>query len=185
MKLSLSDELKPYWLSVRYSLHSRQFGACFADWLIALRNDLSEWITGWVKTTNEGTNYQFGTEHHMYSPSSQNVFQHVFVNQLFYETMKQQQKKTTHRLLFNHREMICFLSHTAPKMFSLKTYKSKQMSVLNSAQQTTSENVKLCCDHWMSRLQISYRNYFVPLPVRVKGFQTLSELMTSYQAKVL
>lgn len=37
MKLSLSDELKPYWLSERYSVQSRQF----ADWLNVLR-------TGWI-----------------------------------------------------------------------------------------------------------------------------------------
>lgn len=36
MKLSLSDELKPYWLSERYSAQSGQF----ADWLNVLR-------TGW------------------------------------------------------------------------------------------------------------------------------------------
>lgn len=46
----LSDELKPYWLSIRYSLHSRQFAAWFTEWLTVLKN---RWINEWMYQYNK------------------------------------------------------------------------------------------------------------------------------------
>ena len=134
MKLSLSDELKPYWFSVRYSLHCRQFGACFADWLIVLRND---WINECARR-NEKKKVPIRHEIQQGFPviSQQICFVNRHEHHLPYET-KSQLKKWPQIRIPPQRNDISFF-HSALKMkFSLNPQEGTlNDSVLYSAQQT-------------------------------------------------
>lgn len=126
MKLSLSDELKPYWLSVRYSLQSKTLCSMLC-WLTDCTEErLNKWMHHCQgKKTDEGMNYQFH--------SRTQRFSQWFHKQ---QTISCWPTNSWNRVSSEGPQItgqtICFLSSKVPKMrFSLKTHKSHSKHTIN------------------------------------------------------
>lgn len=145
MKLSLSDELKPYWLSARYSLQSRQFAACFAGWLIVLKNgSINECITIWVKRWMEG----WITQNRAFFPVVlQTMNNQLFTNQLRKPSLswKRPTKLQDKWFVFFSQQCKCFPNvlgyfrwlHTVQQLYSITK------SSLHRAEKSTSAAFKI------------------------------------------
>lgn len=158
MKLSLSDELKPYWLSERYSAQSRQF----ADWLNVLRTGwINKYVTTWAKpqTKNEKNWFFVSSGNHHKNPINPIRLAYFSINNPAVVSTSKSLLRV-HELQDTRANASCFSS-------KLWTAVSTKLTRLTSCS------------------KIFSRHYVRPRLLTKKGFWTLAALMISEHTAVL